>query len=73
MSRRHPTVRRVLHEGRGDTAQRDLLFRNLRLPNGTRKTTWAHRLTDVDERIVHHLAGHRGPLRVLDVARLASP
>ena len=55
---------------RSPGAQRDLetrFFRALRLPNGTYKTTFPGRLTDVDAATADLLGGH-GSLTLLDVA-----
>lgn len=67
LRQRHPTVRTVLLPDGGDPAARDDLFRNLRLANGTRKTTWAHRFEDLDEALPPLLGAPR-PVRLLDVA-----
>ena len=42
-------------------------FRRLRLPNGTYKTTYRHRLDDVNERVLEFLSNDR-PLDIMDVA-----
>ena len=42
-------------------------FRNVRLPNGTLKSTWHHRFDDLNALVMRHLPTKR-PLDVMDVA-----
>lgn len=51
----------------GGGSTEDAFFGNIRLPNGTFKTTSAGRFCEADAWLLSHLEGN-GPLRVLDVA-----
>src|SRR5207302_9211234 len=45
----------------------ELFFHSLGLRNGTRKTTWRHRLDDLNALVQQHLPPQR-PLEIMDVA-----
>jgi len=47
---------------------RDEQLHQVMLPNGTFKTTWRHRLDDVNEFSLPFIRGLSGPLRIMDVA-----
>lgn len=73
MTIENPTAREVfLGRGRGlEAARREEMennfFRRLRLPNGTAKTTYAHRLDDVAQACNRCLARAVPPLRLMDL------
>lgn len=59
---------RLLIDSNTDASTTKDILRGLQLPNGTRKTTWPNRFTELNARCIEHLGGVSSPLRVLDIA-----